>query len=48
MPRAGKRFRVSLFTKIVDKTTYLVYTALSEKANYSEITVGRNRNGQKR
>lgn len=48
MPRAGKPFLVSLFTKIVDKTTYLVYTALSEKANYSEITVGRNRNGQKR
>jgi hypothetical protein len=33
---------------LLDKTTYLVYTVLSEKANYSEITVGRNRNGQKR
>jgi len=29
----------------LDKTTYIVYTVLSEKANYSEITVGRNRNG---
>ena len=48
MPRAGKPFPVGLFTQILDKTTHLVYTILSEKVNYSEITVGRNRNGQKR
>ena len=34
MPGAGKPFH-----KILDKTTYLVYTVLSEKADYSEITV---------